>query len=114
MVFYSMEVFFERCRDFCILSREEECHTARLMKAGDPQARQQLLESYLPMVAAHIRRMPGEHQTLGMLHYCCQALEKAVDSFDFLQDSETFTHRLSWHLRNASARYIAERRCAGE
>ena len=114
MVFYSKEDFFEKCCGFRRLSREEECRCARQMKAGELQARQMLLESYLPMVASHIRRMPGEQQTLGMILFCCQALETAVDSFDFLQDSETFSHRLSWHLRNASVKYIAERRSAGQ
>lgn len=29
---------------------------------------------------------------------CLQAPEKAMDSFDFLQDSELFSHRLNWLL----------------
>lgn len=31
-------------------------------------------------------------------------------SFDFLQDSETFAHRLSWHLRQAVIKYIVDSR----
>ena len=109
MVFYSKEDFFEKCDTFQILNREEERHCAQQWKGGVIHARQELLESYLPMVAAHVRRLPEHLRTLGMIIYCCQALEKAVDAFDFLQDSESFSHRLSWYLRNASVRYVADR-----
>ena len=37
------------------------------------------------------------------------ALEQAVDHFDFAQSSETFTHRLSWYLRQATTKRIAQR-----
>lgn len=111
MVFYSKEDFFEKCGSFHILSREEERRCAQLWQGGAVHVRQELVESYLPMVAGHVRRLPAHLQTLGMIIYCCQALEKAVDAFDFLQDSETFSHRLSWYLRNATTRYVADRHC---
>ena len=44
---------------------------------------------------------------------CCAAVEKAVDGFDFLQDSERFGHRLNWALRQMVTAYIAERLKAG-
>lgn len=112
MLFYSTEDFFEKCRTAKVLSREEECQKAAQMKQGDAYARQSIIESYLPMTASHIRRVSVPYRTLGMVLYCCQALEKAVDTFDFLQESESFAHRLSWHLRNATAKYMAEHRCA--
>jgi len=46
-------------------------------------------------------------QNLGMVLHCLQMLEKQVDKFNFQQDGETFTHRLSWGLRQAIASYIA-------
>ena len=76
------------------------------MKNGDTIAREQLIQSYLTLVAAHVKRMKPHLQTFGLAMYCVQSLEKAVDSFDFLQDSETFSHRLSWWLRDATAKYI--------
>ncbi|MCF2681828.1 hypothetical protein [Faecalicatena contorta] len=45
-------------------------------------------------------------QSLGLVLYCLQALEKAVDHFDFLQDSEPFSHRLNWYIRQAVTSYI--------
>ena len=50
-----------------------------------------------------------ELQTLELVMRCCAAVEKAVDGFDFLQDSERFGHRLNWALRQMVTAYIAER-----
>ena len=47
-------------------------------------------------------------QNLGLVLYCMQALEKAADSFDFLQDSEPFLHRLNRYLRQATVDYIVK------
>lgn len=80
------------------------------MKKGDAFAREQLIESYFPMVAAHIKRTASHMQSLGLIVYCQQALEKAVDNFNFLQDGETFAHRLSWSLRQATTKYMVESR----
>ena len=106
MVFITVEDFYEKVRSFSAMSREEEMACAIKMKNGDPDAREQLIRSYLPMVAGHIRHQKPQMQTLGLVLYCVQALEKAVDSFDFLQESESFTHRLSWYLRQAVTTYI--------
>ena len=106
MLYISLEDFYEKARVCRPLSRQEERDCALRMQQGDNGARERLIEGYLPMVAGHIRRAPADVQGLGLVLYCLQALEKAVDSIDFLQDSETFTHRLSWHLRQATAAYI--------
>lgn len=106
MVYYSIEDFYEKAENCLRMTRQEEIACARKMKAGDTTAREQMVNSYIPMVAAHMKRMKHDQQTLGLAVYCMQALEKAVDSFDFLQESETFTHRLSWWLRQATADYI--------
>ena len=91
------------------LSREEERCLAREM-AHDPAARGQLIRSYFPMVAASIRRAPRELHTLQTVYACLDSLEKGVDHFDFLQDSESFTHHLNWRLRQCIIRCLADRR----
>ena len=106
MVYVSIEDFYEKA-GFCkVLARQEELELAKKMKTGDPVAREKLIESYMPMVAGHIKHAKPHLQTLGLVLYCVQALEKAVDSFDFTQNSEPFSHRLSWWLRQAVAEYI--------
>lgn len=109
MLYISADDFFEKTRRISPLSREEERVLAEKMKAGDSQARERLIAGYLPHVAGHIRQLPEQYHTLALVMRSCRALEKAVDSFDFLQDSETFSHRLSWWLRQTTVAYIAER-----
>ena len=80
------------------------------MKEGYAEARQAIVNSYLPMVVSYIRRSPKELQTLETIYSCIRSLEKGVDGFNFLQDSETFTHYLSWRLRQYITRRLVNRR----
>ena len=110
MVYISVKDFYEKSGSCYVMNLQEEIECARQMKNGDNDARERLIQSYVPMVARHIKRMQPHMQNLGLVLYCMQALEKAVDSFDFLQDSETFSHRLSWGLRQATTNYIVNKR----
>ena len=64
-----------------------------------------LEDFYEKAAASHIKHSKPDIQQLGLVIYCMRALEKAVDFFDFLQDSETFALRLSWYLRQATMDY---------
>lgn len=108
MLFISVEDFFTQADKIPRLTREEEKRLAREM-AQNPAARDQLIRGYLPMVAACIRHAPQELRTLQTVYVCVASLEKGVDSFNFLQDSETFSHHLSWRLRQCLTRCLAER-----
>ena len=106
MIYIDIEEFYEKASAYARLTRQEEIEYAKAMNAGDTTAREKLIQSYIPMVAGYIKHMKPHLRTLGLALYCMQALEKAVDSFDFLQDCEPFSHRLSWWLRQAVANYI--------
>lgn len=110
MLFISVDDFFKKAGQAAALTREEEAAYAEKMQAGDREAREALLRGYLPFVASVIRHQRSEHQTLELVMRCQTALEKAVDSFDFLQNSETFSHRLSWWMRQTVTRYMADKR----
>lgn len=110
MVYISVEDFYEKASAYRRLSRQEELECAQGMKHADASARQRLVESYLPAVAGHIKRLPTHIQSLGVVAYCLQGLERAVDCFDFFQEGESFSHRLSWYLRQATVSYIADHR----
>ena len=114
MLFISAEDFFQKVRGMQKHSAAEEKILAASMNAGDADARQAIVNSYLPMVAANIRRYPKELQTLDTVYTCIQSLEEGVDRFNFLQDGETFTHHLSWRLRQCLTRCIVEKRKAQE
>ena len=104
----TVEDFYEQAAAVPRLTREEEVQCAQAMRDGNADARARLIEGYLPMVAAHIRHS-GNLQSLALVYSCCAELEKGVDKFNFFQESETFSHHLSWRLRQCTARYIADR-----
>lgn len=106
MPYITIDDFFDEAKSCTRLSRQEEIECARLMKNGDALARKRLIKSYLPFVAAHIKRAPKSIQGLGLVLYCVAALEKEVDSFNFLQESEPFSHRLSWCMRQTVTKYL--------
>lgn len=110
MLFISAEDFFAQAENIPRLTHEEEKRLAQEM-AQNTAARDQLIRSYYPMVAAYIRhRVPQELHTLQTVYVFLSSLEKGVDSFHFQQNSERFSHHLSWRLRQCVTRCIAEQR----
>ena len=108
MLFIGVEDFFSQVKAIPRLSREEEKALACRRADGDEQAAQRLRESGLPLVSALIRRQPPSLQSLHTVYACVRCAEVCADGFDFLQDSEAFTHRLSLHLRQCLVRCLAE------
>lgn len=108
MVFISIVDFYEKASQCNTLTRNDEVKYARKMKDGDMSAREVLIQSYIPMVAGHIKRLQPHLQQFGLVLYCMQALESEIDKFDFFQDGESFAHRLSWGLRQAVTKYVVK------
>lgn len=109
MIFVSIDDFYEKVRACKRLTREEELACALKMKNGDATAREQLIQSYLPMAAGKVKQMKPHMQNLTLALYFLHALERAVDSFDFTQDREPFSHRLGWYFRQALVKYLVRR-----
>lgn len=109
MLYISVEDFMQKVSGLSKLSRPEEKALALKMRQGDSAARQAIIDSYLPMVAGFVRRMPESVRTLNAVYRCVASLEKGVDSFNFLQDGESFTHHLSWRMRQCLTACIADR-----
>jgi DNA-directed RNA polymerase specialized sigma subunit len=108
MLFIRAEDFFDQASRIPRLTREEEKQLARQM-GQDAAARQRLIQSYFPLVAGYIRRAPRQLHTLRTVYVCLASLEKGVDSFDFLQDSEPFSRHLCRRLRQCITRCLADR-----
>ena len=108
MLFTSASDFFEKTAKMKRLSREEEKETAVLMNAGEISARERIIESYLIVVALQIKRLSKDMHSLALIYGCVEALERAVDNFNFLQDNETFMHRLSLITKKEFTNYIAK------
>lgn len=107
MLFISIEDFFAQAKNAPRLTREEEKQLAKEMEQN-AAARAQLIRNYLPFVAARIRRAPKKLQNLQTVYTCLVSLEKGVDQFNFLQDSETFAHHLGWRLRQCITRCLID------
>lgn len=109
MLFFSFDDFVNKVNSIEKLTPEKAEKLYLDMKNGNKESREALVEGHLYLVKGHIIRQNPEMRTLRHLMECISALNKAVDSFDFTTKSETFIHRLSFYLRNATAKYIAER-----
>ncbi|MBQ9746907.1 MAG: hypothetical protein IJW21_08820 [Clostridia bacterium] len=109
MIFICTEDFYRKAADCERLSREREKAYALEMVQGDSGAREKIICSYLPLAASYVRRYTAENGGLELIYRLVAALEKAADSFDFLQDGETFTHRLSLIFKKEITRYIADK-----
>lgn len=108
MLFISAEDFFAQVNEMPLIRREEELRLAREMPQNK-DARDALIRGYMPMVASAIRRAPKQLHTLKTVYVCLDSLEKGVDGFNFLQDSETFAHHLTWRLRQCIVQCLADR-----
>ena len=109
MLIISEEDFYQKISSIPRLRREEEIKYATLMKNGDYEARQKIIDSYLFMVAGQNKRAPEKIRGMSLILTLIQTLERAVDSFDFLQESETFIHRLSLYFKNDTIKFLASR-----
>ncbi|MBQ4049289.1 MAG: hypothetical protein IJD07_01390 [Clostridia bacterium] len=108
MFFNCKDDFFEKTAKLKRISRQKERELALLMKSGDDDARQKLVENYLLSIRAYVQRLPEYMQSLEMIYRCVDALQKEVDKFDFLQENEAFEHRLSMIFRKVTTAYIAD------
>ena len=106
MLFTCAEEFYTKAANTEKLTREEEKILAKAMKEGDGSARERLIQGYFPLVAARLKRTHNS-ASLDLIYHCISALEKAVDGFDFLQDNEPFSHRLSLLLNKEISSRIA-------
>ena len=109
MLFTDCNDFFEKTSGLERLSREEEMSLAPLLADGDESAKQKIVDSYLPTVAAFMRRVSGEYYSLELVYRLIARLEDEVAKFDFLQDGESFMHRLGIGLRRELTAFIADK-----
>ena len=108
MLYLSKEDFFKKAAVERISRDEEKAYAVR-MKNGDIEARSAIVTGYLPFVASYLKRTLGNEVSLEAIYRCVGVLEDLVDKFNFLQDSESFVHRLGLQLRNTLNGYIADR-----
>ena len=109
MLFTCVEDFYNKADGAPRMSRDEEKEAFALMKSGDEQARERLVESYLFLVASRIKRLPAEMQSLELVYRSVESLECAVDKYDFSGDGDMFAHQLGFVVQREITKYIAEK-----
>ncbi len=109
MLFLCIEDFYQTAKQATPLTREEEKTCAKKMMQGDSEARDRIINAYLPLVASRIRRGLKELQSLNSVYHCLHTLETEVDRFPFLQDHYRFTDYLSSMLRQTLTRCLASK-----
>lgn len=109
MLYTCADDFYQQAFAIKRITREEEIEYAKLMKENDSAARQAIINGYILIVAACIRRLPKEYQSLELIYRCIDILERTVDMFNFLQEGETFLHTLSVRLQPVITRYVVSR-----
>ena len=107
MIFVTVDAFYKYAASAERLTRDEERELAALMLQGSEQARERIVNSYLCFIAARMKKIFPEHQTLELLLICIKTLEDLVAKFNFLQDNEPFSHRLTLALINVTNAYMA-------
>lgn len=109
LLFTGAADFFAAARLQKKLPRESEKEYARRMAEGDSEAREKIILSYLPAVAAFVKRKTRGEQSLALIYRLLDALEKTADGFDFGQGREVFTRRLTLAMNKALTEYIADK-----
>ena len=108
MLFTCAKDFFDKASNIERISRQQEKELYSLIKAGDTTARDKMVESYLFIVASRIKRLPNDIHSIDLIYSCVDKLEKEVDKFDFSNDGETFTHRLTLIIQKEITNHIAK------
>ena len=109
MIFKCVDDFYAYASMIKPLSREQERALALAMREGNAQAREAIIRGYMPFISAKMKGLSKQESSLELLYRMISKLEELVDKFDFLQEGETFIHRLSMALRHTVVEYIADK-----
>lgn len=106
MLFKTPEEFLVYVSNIKSLSREEEL--SLFSKIQEPEARNLLIEGYLPVLSMYLKRS-FHPLTLEIIYRGLAVLETSVDSFDFQKDNPTFSKFLGIKVRQMFVSYIANK-----
>ena len=90
------------------LTAEEEKELAILIRQGDENARQKLIDNYLPFVASTIKKYSSNEPSLDLIYRAITVLNNLIDSHDFSKENNSFTRALSFKLHQTLTNFIAD------
>lgn len=107
MLFISSDDFFEYVKNLRPLTIEEEKEFSFLLKNGDENAKNKLVDNYLPYVASIIKRNSRGKPSLELIYRAILDLINLLESYDFSKENGSFTRALSFKLRQTITKFIA-------
>jgi RNA polymerase primary sigma factor len=104
-----LDMYLKDVSGFTVLTREQECHLARLLRSGDKSARQEMIQCNLRLVVSVARQY--EHQGLQILDVIEEGnigLMRAVERFDPDMECRFSTYAVHW-IKQSIRRALLEK-----
>lgn len=106
MLYTCADDFFKHAAEMKQLTREEEKELASKMQQGDEDAKNSLINSYLPILASYIKRYTAQ-PSLQIIYLGIETLRTSIENYNFQFKNPTFSKYLGNNIRQMMAKYIA-------
>lgn len=108
MLYISPKDFYNQIAYFKKLSREAEIECAIKMHNGDTVAKEKLIDSYLPILGAFLKRWAIEGKPpMKLIYQGILVLEDSIQSFDFEKNDPQFAQFLENKIKIMITQYIS-------
>lgn len=108
MLYISPEEFYKQIATKTRLSKEEEIEYANNMRNGDVTAKEKLIDSYLPVLGAFLKRWATKGKpSMELIYRGIVVLEDSIQAFDF-EKGKSFENFLARKIKELMMRYIVD------
>lgn len=105
MLYTCSNDFFKYATSISRISREEEKELGLKMQEGNEDAKEQLIRSYIPVLAAYLKKYSRD-PSLSLVYCGLDVLADSVKNWNFQIENPTFTRFLGDRVRQMITRYI--------
>jgi RNA polymerase primary sigma factor len=105
----ALQLFMQEIGRYPLLTKEEEIELAQCIERGDPEAKEQMINSNLRLVVSIAKRYQGHGLTLlDLIQEGIIGLIRAVEKFDWRRGFKFSTYA-TWWIRQAVQRGVANK-----